>query len=820
MGRLFDAIARVISRHAHAALGALLLATVGLAIGVGMTGEQADETAFLPDGSEPAAALDAIEVAFPASAGLSPSTILFRGDEALTPTGLAQIDEALVAALAEPGVAERLALPDPVDTVTDIYRLATGVDDLSTLTQADVDAATAQIAEDPALSSAFDRMVGEAEGAGLVVSTIRLLEAGDLDGLYETEVAIADAVSAAKGPLDARAKSAGTAAAATADDNTMIFLMLGALGVIALLLLVFFRSGLDLALAMAGLAITVVGTLGAQGIMGPNGLGWIGDPNTITTMVPIILIGLVVDYAIQSVSHYREFRLAGEDVATSAFRGLRGVLLPLGLAATTTVISFLTNITSPIPANRDFGVVAAFGVFFGLAVMLTLVIASRAILDGRAEAKGKEKAVRPMSGAIPGAGKLIERIGSFVTAKPMVVLVVTGIATVVLLQASTDLNTVFDSNDFIADEPTLEDVKALQEAFGGQSELVTIYVTAELTDDRTLRNLLDLNAAFGDDLSRPTGAAGPITQSLGLLYQDWTTDSGEPDDNYDLELLDLADAADVGLGLEPVAVQTLLDRLQSNDPEGFAQVAVMNPDGPDETILRFSGLIGDQLRTEQMIEDIEGLWFGDRDQLTATSADIIGVEVTTAMTDSQTTSIIATIVAAVIVLMIFFWATEFKPMLAIIAVLPIGLVLIWVLGTMALTGIPYNVITALITALSIGIGVDYTIHIIHRFTEELERTGDVNESTKNTLHTTGSALVGSALTTALGFGVLLFSPLTPFQQFGMVTAITILFALFAAIAVVPPMLVVWAAYHQWRQAQPEHAPTPSDENAASAEEWI
>ena len=117
---------------------------------------------------------------------------------------------------------------------------------------------------------------------------------------------------------------------------------------------------------------------------------------------------------------------------------------------------------------------------------------------------------------------------------------------------------------------------------------------------------------------------------------------------------------------------------------------------------------------------------------------------------------------------------------------------------MALTGIPYNVVTALITALSIGIGVDYTIHIIHRFTEELEGGKSLLDATTTTLATTGSALIGSALTTALAFAVLLFSPLVPFQQFGLVTGITILFALIASIVVVPPMLIVWAAYHQWR----------------------
>ncbi len=73
---------------------------------------------------------------------------------------------------------------------------------------------------------------------------------------------------------------------------------------------------------------------------------------------------------------------------------------------------------------------------------------------------------------------------------------------------------------------------------------------------------------------------------------------------------------------------------------------------------------------------------------------------------------------------------------------PIVLVLLWVLGTMTILGIPYNVVTALITALSIGIGVDYTIHIIHRFTEELEAVGSLERATTATLSTTGSALVG------------------------------------------------------------------------------
>ncbi len=129
---------------------------------------------------------------------------------------------------------------------------------------------------------------------------------------------------------------------------------------------------------------------------------------------------------------------------------------------------------------------------------------------------------------------------------------------------------------------------------------------------------------------------------------------------------------------------------------------------------------------------------------------------------------------------------------------PIVLVLISVLGTMALLGIPYTIITAIITALSIGIGVDYTIHMIHRYREEYARERDPERAAVRTLATTGSALLGSALTTDLGLGVLVASPLAASRQFGITAAITIAYSLIVSILVVPPAMTVWGAYQNMR----------------------
>ncbi len=808
MSRLFAAFAGVVTTRPRAALGVLAVIALGVGSGMNLLGEQADNTVFLPADSEVAEAGDELSDLFPDSAGLTGITILHRG-ETLTPDGLAHIDNVINRTLSDPIVAERLALTDPVVSLAAVYKNALGIDDLSGASQAQIDQATAALSADEAAGAALAALSGQAEGEGLVISQIRLRELADPDGLEAAELLVAELVEEVEGPLDVRSLSSATIdeESAESSSSSMSVLMLIAFAVIVVLLLVFFRSGSDVALSLAGLGITVVGTIGFQGLMGPHGLGLIGLPNSITTMVPIMLIGLVVDYAIQSVAHYREIRADGATVAVGAKRGLLGVMLPLGLAAGTTVISFLTNLASPIPANQDFGIVAAFGVFFGLVTMLTLIPAARTILDQRSEAKGTLSEPRLMTDAIPAAGAVIARTGEFVARQPMAALAGAAVVTIVLGAAATQISTEFNSNDFLpSDGDSLTDIDALDEALGGQTEVVTVLVEAELTDDRTLRNLLTLSDSFADELSRPTGAASEITASLGTLFFDWNTDNGQPDDNYDPELAEIAATVDQGLTLDPQGVQRILDRLEANDPIGFAQVAVSDPNGIDQMLVQFNALTGDQDRTAQMVDDIEGLWFGDRDQIVATSSEIVALEVTAAMTDSQSTSIAITMVAALIVLMLFFWVTEFKPMLAVIAVLPILLVLLWVLGTMTLLGIPYNVITALITALSIGIGVDYTIHIIHRFTEEVDHGRTLLDATKTTLATTGSALTGSALTTALAFAVLLFSPLVPFRQFGLVTGITILYALVVSVVVVPPMLIVWAAYHQWRTGPDEPLP--------------
>ena len=78
--------------------------------------------------------------------------------------------------------------------------------------------------------------------------------------------------------------------------------------------------------------------------------------------------------------------------------------------------------------------------------------------------------------------------------------------------------------------------------------------------------------------------------------------------------------------------------------------------------------------------------------------------------------------------------------MAFITVGPVALVLIWILGALAPLDIPYTIVTETIATLSIGIGMDYTMHIIHRYQEEYNHLRDREVAAVRTLRATGSAL--------------------------------------------------------------------------------
>lgn len=125
---------------------------------------------------------------------------------------------------------------------------------------------------------------------------------------------------------------------------------------------------------------------------------------------------------------------------------------------------------------------------------------------------------------------------------------------------------------------------------------------------------------------------------------------------------------------------------------------------------------------------------------------------------------------------------------ALITIVPIGLVVTWLYGIMYIGGFALNFVTATIGALSIGVGIDYSIHMTERFREELRRNPDKLTALRKAARGTGVALVASAASSIVGFSIIGFAPMPMFSSYGQLTAIMIFLALTASLIVLPPLL--------------------------------
>ncbi len=158
--------------------------------------------------------------------------------------------------------------------------------------------------------------------------------------------------------------------------------------------------------------------------------------------------------------------------------------------------------------------------------------------------------------------------------------------------------------------------------------------------------------------------------------------------------------------------------------------------------------------------------------------------------------------------MLNYFISDRRPMLGLLTILPVGGVVILLYAFMVIAGFEFGPVTATLAAVVIGVGVDYTIHVTHRFQEYLREGLDVNGTVTRTLQTTGSALLASAVTTSLGFAILTQSSLIPFQQLGWLTLVAIVGSALVSELVLPSMLVIYARRSERSEQEPEGESVP------------
>ena len=303
----------------------------------------------------------------------------------------------------------------------------------------------------------------------------------------------------------------------------------------------------------------------------------------------------------------------------------------------------------------------------------------------------------------------------------------------------------------------------------------------------------DFDDDFGDELDEEIQSQGYWFTSENLIFLESIHDYLENRKEIGKVLsvssgIKLAEIANNNIRLTDVELALLRNLL----PEDIEEQLLSSYISDDDNQIRLSARVIeslDGLNRKDFINsvdtDLQEVFNLDKSQYSLTGISVIYSNLLQSLFGSLFGSM--GIVFVSIFVMFLFLFKSFN--LALLGMIPNFLSAGAVIGTIGLVGIPLDVMTVTVAAVSIGMGVDNTIHYIFRFKKEYDSTKDYLLSSKNTHTTIGKALLFTSMTIIFGFLSLSMSNFNPTVYFGIFTALAMTMAILSSLVLLPALLI-------------------------------
>ncbi len=569
-------------------------------------------------------------------------------------------------------------------------------------------------------------------------------------------------------------------------NETMNVIFPIAIILVIVILLITFRSIVDTLLGILGLGMAISWAYGFGVIMNYNF-------NQISTTVAVLLVGLGIDYAIHTILRYREELRKGRKVRDAMNEMITHLGMGLILATITTIIAFLSNVSSPIPPVSDFGIMNAVGIFGAFVIFTTAIPAMKILIDEHREKKGKLKINKEKERE--GSGLIV--LNKFMALSAMAaehhriaviaaVLIISGVA----IYGGMNVNTTFDLKDFLPQNLEITDTINFMMDHFNASGMSDNYVLIEgnITSPSALKAVQATMENMKDDDYIDYSQSSSIT----TLISEWKEKNST--------FAKMVSGNDTnGDGLPDKNIKAIYDWLYEN-ANGKSILHKSNGTYDSMLIIIRSSASNDKenkILTKEIDVDIQPLKDAGLKAI-PTGTNLLTFHILDMLEGSQWRSLMITVIASLIVLTIVFLYEKRSWILGLITSIPVVLALLWLLGSMYALGINFNVVTVTITSLTIGLGITYAIHITHRFLEDWGREKSIEDAVKETVRHTGTSIFGAAATTMAGFGTLMLSSMPPIQQFGEIAALSILYSFVLSVFILPTFLYMWASWREKR----------------------
>ena len=505
MSRVLDLLARGVIRMPALTLAALTLLTVAFAAATTLLEVDTSVESFAPSDGR-AATLSSIEDRFETATSVQVLIDTGPGGNLITTRALTDVQQLadrlethpeIVPALAEEG----LDAPSVVSFALPFEAAAEVLDrDLSELDEASFTPLAAAI-----ISEGGDDVAGlfsddltddpPRARAGLVI--VDLDASAPAEDRIRAQQAIDEVVEATQ-VGDARRSTLSLLAIEQgiedALERDLPVLLSVSLLLVVLVLALLFRSVVDVAVGLIGLLASIIWMTGLAGLLGPGGLGWTGPFNQVSIAVPVLLVGLGIDYSVHLTTRYREQRVLGDPADRAARVAVSTVGVALVLATVASVAGFLANAVTPLAPIRDFGIFAAMGIVAAFVILSTSVPAARVLVDRRVDRRTRRADAVAYGGGPSREGIRRQRAPRWATPAiaaatraPGVVVTVAVVVLAGAAVAASGLSTEFDERDFLPEgEPVLATIDRLDLGFGGDVSERTYLLVDGAPDDPAL----------------------------------------------------------------------------------------------------------------------------------------------------------------------------------------------------------------------------------------------------------------------------------------------------------------------------------------------
>ena len=553
----------------------------------------------------------------------------------------------------------------------------------------------------------------------------------------------------------------------------------GVLAFIILALGLIFRKLRWVALPLACCAIAGVTMVGILGLM-----DWrvtVVSSNFISLLL-IITISLTVHLTVR----YRELRATRR--SSNHDKLMRHAILsmfkPCLYTGLTTAVAFGSLIVSGISPIISFGWMMVIGVFAAIVVVFGVFPAVLSLLPQDQTKLSSDLRL----GVTTGLARLTARLNNQVLA---IYAVITLLSIVGLAQLKVENSFI----DYFREKTEIfQGMTLFDEKLGGT---LSFDVIVDLPDEP--EDVDGFDDGFGDSFDDGFGDGG---DDDAYYFTAPKMDSVEEIHRY------LDDDPQTGKVLSFGAVVQLARQLNGNEPIDGVLWAVLYsriPETLKDTVLKpFISIEENQLRfnvrviesdpdlkrnellqrVERGIEEKFG--FSD-DQVNVTGVLVLYNNVLQSLYESQ----ILTLGVVMFVIMLMFLLLFRSLAIAMICIIPNAIAAAFVLGIMGWLGIPLDIMTITIAAISVGIGVDNTIHYMHRFRREYPRFGNYRQTMFYCHNSIGRAMYFTSMTIVAGFSILALSNFIPTIVFGLLTSLAMLVALIGSLTLLPQLLIVF-----------------------------